>query len=355
VNQPPIPRDLDEVTPQWLTAVLTRHSVLHGETVVGVRLTAYPDLRWMVMRLELTYSSSPASHAPGRMWLKLSLAEPSPGRTLLGRADVDFSRLVAERLFADMERPPILRRYAFDYEPHTDRFYILAMDPGTPGAPDSSPLPLKRAEYRTAADALARLHAFWWDHDDLPSLQNMPSAESEAGYAEEASRVLADFDQDVGHYMPDRRRALLRHLPEMFLSLAPRLLTGRNLTISHGNCDKTSFVFAGESVCPDALIIGWTYWHIDSGVHDLSTLLGQIAPCGYRRDIERHLLRRYHQQLVACGVLGYTWQDCWHDYRSAMTDVLMRGVWQWQHGLPPDTWWPTLQAAFAAYEDLWAT
>jgi len=55
----------------------------------------------------------------------------------------------------------------------------------------------------------------------------------------------------------------------------------------------------------------------------------------------------------ACGVEGYTWRDCWNDYRLAVvTRALFMPMWQWSSGQPPRAWWASLECALQAFEDL---
>jgi len=43
---------------------------------------------------------------------------------------------------------------------------------------------------------------------------------------------------------------------------------------------------------------------------------------GRRARLETALLRRYHARLLSLGVHGYSWDDCWEDYRASVVRVL---------------------------------
>jgi hypothetical protein len=64
------------------------------------------------------------------------------------------------------------------------------------------------------------------------------------------------------------------------------------------------------------------------------------------------LLRLYHQELVRCGVEGYTWERCWNDYREWAIENVLIPMWQWVGQLTPSTDWDGLRQAFDAFEDL---
>ena len=71
-----------------------------------------------------------------------------------------------------------------------------------------------------------------------------------------------------------------------------------------------------------------------------------------RQRMEMNLLRRYHATLLTHGVTRYDWEDCWCDYRLSVIRQLFIPVLLWLHRLPPDAWWPHLENAVLAYQDL---
>jgi hypothetical protein len=71
-----------------------------------------------------------------------------------------------------------------------------------------------------------------------------------------------------------------------------------------------------------------------------------------RRAFERDLLRTYHDKLLMYGVKNYDWDACWYDYRLSAIGNLFVPVWQWSAKLWPAIWWPHLERAILAFEDL---
>ena len=51
----------------------------------------------------------------------------------------------------------------------------------------------------------------------------------------------------------------------------------------------------------------------------------------------------YHAALVAGGVEGYSWEDCWRDYRITVIRELFVPVWQWSSGMQAGVWWLKLK------------
>lgn len=59
---------------------------------------------------------------------------------------------------------------------------------------------------------------------------------------------------------------------------------------------------------------------------DVSYFLGAGLPTELRRSHERELVEGYHQQLLASGVDGYEFDECWNDYRRFSFSGLLMAV-----------------------------
>ena len=98
-------------------------------------------------------------------------------------------------------------------------------------------------------------------------------------------------------------------------------------------------------------MLDWQFWHPTIGGTDLAFLIARWEP-ETRRALEAPLLRRYHAALLAHGVTGYPWSDCWDDYRlsvvlvSIFIPIWQCTLWGWEPNLP------AVATAMSAYEDL---
>lgn len=71
-----------------------------------------------------------------------------------------------------------------------------------------------------------------------------------------------------------------------------------------------------------------------------------------RQALERALLNRYHETLIAHGVSGYTRGALDQDYRWSVLWHITKPVWQWSVNIPPVIWWNNLERVMMAVEDL---
>jgi aminoglycoside phosphotransferase (APT) family kinase protein len=132
-----------------------------------------------------------------------------------------------------------------------------------------------------------------------------------------------------------------------------RLVDPTALTVIHGDAHTWNFLFprAGPS---DPYLIDWQLWHLDVGARDLAFMIALHWDPTVRQALERRLLHLYHQQLIAEGVTGYSFDDLWLDYRRCAVRNLTFPIILWARGSPPEAWRHRLDCALASYRELGA-
>lgn len=66
----------------------------------------------------------------------------------------------------------------------------------------------------------------------------------------------------------------------------------------------------------------WQTYSISPGTHDLAYTLVLRYPHRTKTS-ERDLVKRYHERLLAYGIIGYSWEQCWYDYRRSVAEQLL--------------------------------
>jgi hypothetical protein len=64
-----------------------------------------------------------------------------------------------------------------------------------------------------------------------------------------------------------------------------------------------------------AAVVDWQSLVLGSPLSDVAYFLGASLLPELRRPVERELVRAYYDALLAQGVRGYAWEQCWSDYR----------------------------------------
>jgi hypothetical protein len=131
-----------------------------------------------------------------------------------------------------------------------------------------------------------------------------------------------------------------------------RFLGRNHMTVVFEDVHAGNFLYPRDPSRHSLKMIDWEQWHVNIGPHDLAYMMGLFWFPERRARLELPLLHRYHERLVAGGVQGYSWDECWADYRLSIARTLFVPVWQWGRERPPDIWWNHLERISSAFEDL---
>ncbi len=317
-----------EVTPAWLTSVLYAQGALRRGRVLRVTASqpqrGFSSLTW---RLQLSYSSDASADAPRRLFFKVSQAGLVPGERDVEKVskEIAYYRELAPR----MPNPPSVPCYAAGYDAQTEASHLLLLDFSATHSPCVDPDHPRNPQ--RAVQALARLHACWWDSPLLEgAVIGLPTRERiEANWADGTRRTeafVAMLGDRLRRPWRETYARVLRSLPNLY----QRHLSGRDLTLVHGDAHLGNFMFPRTMASDEAYLIDWQFWHATIGGTDLAFMMAAKWEPDLRRRRERPLLRLYHDTLLKQGVRGYAWDRCWDDYRlSVMLVSLFIPVWQW--------------------------
>jgi Phosphotransferase enzyme family len=337
---PGVIANIDQVTPEWLTQVLGEQGVLPQGRVTAVVAQGAVSNTATAARLELAYSAEAPQTAPNRLFVKL-------GRR---RIEVEFYHTIAPAMSAS----PAPRCYAAEYSPESGRSYLLFDDlSATHGVPEGV-MPPTLADTERMVDALATFHAHWWQH---PRLQGdiAQIAEDVPGYVAGVARAnFAHFVDLLGDRLSERRCRIYERIFAAWPppALAARLAAGQHTTLVHGDTHNWNFLAPRDPAAERTRIIDWAVWHIGVGPSDMAYMIALFWFPERRVRMEQGLVQRYHTWLIEHGVAGYSWEQCWLDYRTAVLYHLFWPIFWRTYGIPESIWWHTLEKGMLAFEDL---
>jgi Ecdysteroid kinase-like family len=294
--------------------------------------------------LTATYSSDAPSDLPRRFVVKSPLVKASGDGP-----EVQFYRDVAPSM---LKTPPIVRCLAAIENSNGNPETIVIEDLRATHNHLPWPLPPSRSQAELAIDALAHVHAQYWE---APSLGNTigvhNSEQSLTSMLQGVIEHLPPFFDEVGDSLTAGVRKLYDRVFASSLKPWMRLTDPRALTIIHGDAHSWNFLFPHSGSGP-AYLIDWQLWHIDVGARDLAFLMALHWYPGRRRELEASLIQRYHEALLAHGIGNYLLDDLWLDYRRGVVRNLTIPIIFWSRGMKPEGWWHRLECARAAYDDL---
>jgi len=293
--------------------------------------------------LTVEYTADAPTDLPRRIVVKSPHARSSGDG-----AEVQFYRDVAPILTS----PPLVRCLAVLENSDTNRETIVLEDlRATHDHPDW-PIPPPVNQSEQAIDALAHLHARYWEAPTLGhSIGKLNTEESLTAMVRGIAAHLSWFFDQLGDSLTPDVSKLYERVFASSLKPWMRLTDPRALTLTHGDAHSWNFLFPRSGRGP-AYLFDWQLWHVDVGARDLAFLIALHWYPRRRREVEAPLIRRYHEALLAQGVANYSLDDLWLDYRRSVVRNLTFPIIIASRGDKPESWWHRLECAVAAYQDL---
>jgi hypothetical protein len=345
--------NLDQVTPQWLTAVLAHSGALTRGAVAAFDVAAGQGNWSTSATLNVRYVAGSQGALPPRLFLKMVNVDLED--EFFGPSEVTYYT----RDYAGIAGAPLIRCYDAVYSEAKQRYHLLLDDVSESHVEAAQKAPT--LEYGLAlAEGLAVLHAHWW------GAQRLAEAGAPIHSARHIQRFVAIAEPGAGHILNHFSAGLEPHWPAAIRALYakhPSALIKRTqddngFTLIHGDAGYNNILVPRDGDRPIYLIDRQPFnWSLTTwlGVYDLAYALVLDWPVETRRRLEMPILRHYHDQLSKNGVNGYAWQQLFDDYRLSVamgvyiaTEYCRGGV----NERRVTTWLPMLQRSLTACDDL---
>lgn len=207
--------------------------------------------------------------------------------------------------------------YAAEFDPATGDFVLLFEDCGGRRMEDQI-VGCPVADAETAVDAMAQLHAHWWENDfaSVPWLSRYnepPYPQVLAAMFKQAwPRALEVFG---AHLQP-------RHFEfgERFVDLVPWFMedaTKAPMTFCHGDFRLDNLFFGTKPEHAPVTIVDWQIGFAGRGGYDLGYFVSQSLAAEERRPNEQALIERYRSGLASRGI-DYAEDELMKDYRRTI-------------------------------------
>lgn len=310
----PIPDSIEEVTADWLTAVLQHAGAIdcRVSTVESTHFGEGVGLLSFMLRCRLHYDA-PHGDEPASVIIKL---EPEGERY---RESVEYSRGFEReiRFYRDLapQTPIRVPRFFYgDYDKH--RAVIVLEDVGHLTSRNQIH-GLQNSETVAAARQIARLHAKYWNNDTHEALSWMPVHDERLtmNYAE-----CWDLFEDVyGLRIGKDAVAMGRRLRDAIDWLRAEM-TARPRTVCHGDFRADNMFFSGDG--EDVVVIDWQLSTRSLGALDVARLLGGSEPPIERSSHHMETFNVWYQTLRDEGVAEYSQETALQDFRLGALIVL---------------------------------
>jgi hypothetical protein len=324
-----------------LTETLRQNGRLTAGEVVSVAVTpaSQPATMSTLLNLEIGYSPDAEGDVPDRCLMKVV----EPAQFPIGRSEVEFYRFAAAS-----PGDGLVDCYGTRIDEEGQTAFILLEERRGPFVQTEWPIPSGFEACRRAVEAIGRFHAAWWESDEarrIGQYRQLPQADPER-----LNPRMAKLFDTLGDALSPTRRALIEHLVADYPTLhAERLNDAGRRTIVHGDAHLWNFLIPTDASRPPVLI-DWQLWGVDYAAADLAYMMALHWFPERRARFERDLVRVWVDTMQANGV-RYAFDDAWSDYRFLVAGLLLRVV-VYSTVIPASIWWPHLERAFLAFEDL---
>jgi aminoglycoside phosphotransferase (APT) family kinase protein len=308
-----VPSSINDVTPQWLTAVLG------GAIVTGVRaeqIAQDTGFSSLLYRLHLTADSA----VPSTLIVKLPAESEARGAMeMLGgyRREVSFYQRVAGR--APLSTPQVY--VARMVEGSAD--FVLVMEDlcEWDNADHLAGLSMDRA--RLCIAQLAGLHAWSADPANSSVLGEFPTLDTPMardlflpafalGWQVYLDKASAPVPPEIVRYA-DR---FAEHAPSALAALTERSM------LLHGDIRADNMFFDGDRL----KVVDFQFAARGPGAADIGYLISQGLPTEVRRGHDESLVREYLERLAGHGITDYSFDDAWRHYRFAVAYLMLLPV-----------------------------
>jgi len=344
---------LEQVTPEWLTAVLSNSDALTTGAVAAFDVDRGRGNWSTNAHLNVRYVNGSQGALPQRLFLKLvntDLEDES-----FGPSEVTYYT----RDYAGVQDAPLVRCYNAAYSEEMQRYHLLLDDLSETHVEASKKAPTL-AYGLALAEGLAAMHARWW------GAQRLAEAGTPIHNAKHIRRFVEIAEPGVGHILNQFSAKLESHWPAAIRALYakhPQAIIQRTqddngFTLIHGDVGCTNILVPRDGDRPIYIIDRQPFdWSLTTwlGVYDLAYAIVLDWEIETRRRLELPILKHYHNQLIKKGVTGYSWKRLFDDYRlsAAMgvyiaTEYCRGGVNERQIMY----WLPKLQRSLTACDDL---
>jgi hypothetical protein len=306
---PPLPESAADLTAAWFTAAF--QSAGRDITVVAATTPAPVGTGQMASCYRVGLDYGGADRGPSSVVVKLP-APNAGGHAAMGyTAEVRFYELVASSVAV---RTAGCHYLAID---DSGLRFVLVLDDLAPAEQGDQIRGCTIAEARLALANLAGLHGPRWND---PTLAEFTPLDRDASSGEMLAQFLGmgteAFVENLGDLLTAEDAATLR----AFVPLVGAWAAGRRspYSVVHGDFRCDNLLFAPEvegAPNEDCQVVDWQTATVGLPGRDVGFFLATSLPIALRREHERSLVAEYHAHLVAHGVAGYAFEQCWDDYR----------------------------------------
>lgn len=308
-----IPLSLNDINAAWLTSVLKEKGLLKSEVLnVGIEsIGAGVGLMSELGRLTIDYADT----------------EKLPSSIVAKCAAQNENREIAKILDYYHREANFYNYLSNDCPLTVPDSYFTAVDSDTydciflmedlgDHAPGDQLEGCTREEAEHSIKKIAEMHGKWWNKPEAYPWAYDSVCDAELVklgdwiYKPGLEPTIENFSEYISTDMQKTMRAVGTHYQQIF-----QKLSASHRTFIHGDYRLDNIVYRKVDGKIDSTVIDWQLSGMAPSMWDLAYFMCQSLKVDLCREVERDLVRLYHDSLMEAGVKDYSHEQCWNDYR----------------------------------------
>lgn len=301
------------MTKSWFSDMLADAGLLKDGVVSSVNVTPFGGgVLTNMVRAELTYSS--AASLPASLLVKYPSADAGNRKIAeimgLYELEVGFYRDIAPTL-SNLNMPSC---YLAELSDEGGGFTLVLEDCSASTTPGSSKPALTADECTNSLIELARFQAPHWGAQSLLSIDWLNNSERTNGVFDAVSIALEGFLDRFGESLdPKYIEFFEKVLPKAGLWVRS---WGAPMVLQHGEFRGGNVLLSNDPSSSAVTMIDFQTVRLGPPGVDPAYFMGGSMAATDRRNVEKDVIKKYHQELLSLGVKDYSWDDCWAAYRA---------------------------------------
>ncbi len=336
----------EAVTAKWLTTVLQSGGHLGVSRVAEVEVEPYrrkPNSSLVTIRA--TYEPALAD-LPTAFMLKIARIDVTTSTAIRRRRR---EHVFYNQLAPVMTNPPVPRCFSSVLTPDAHSGHLLLEDLSASTTRPPRGLPSSPQQALGAMVALAKVHAAWWEDQELIAA----SDHRDQSWFDERERSARNAGMAILEELGDFLAPSMRDAISRALAVWPDLLRGHGdpLTLVHGDAHPWNCLTPLDG--GPSILLDWEGWTIEPATYDLAAFISSRFDLASQLELTHPMLRTYHNTLVDNDI-DWPWDTFLASYRNAVLRRVMTPVSQWRNNEEPEQWWNMLSRvsmALIAIED----
>ncbi|MEM9226870.1 MAG: oxidoreductase family protein [Verrucomicrobiota bacterium] len=311
---PQAPKNIDDITPAWLTDALCENDFLEADNevvsferkIIGEG-TGYAS-RMGLYKLTL---AQPSAKAPASLVVKIEPETEQQMEVLeeynTFEREIRFYREIAPKI--NLRVPKMY----FAYAEHP--CYAIGLEDLSHCTPGDQLIGMPYDQVERVVRSLAKFQAMYWQNERLAALDWMPTENNLERAFEESHwqgflRVLGKTVSPEGIAAGERFRHHI-HWIETQINAAPK-------TLVHYDLREDNMLFGQPGTPDEFIIVDWQVTVRGCGAYDVARLMAGSETPQQRQGHQLEILRTWHDALLAHGVTGYSFEDALYHFKLCL-------------------------------------